>query len=361
MKQKVQAYVELKHINKTFGDFKASDDVSFSIEKGKLIGLLGPSGSGKTTILRILAGLENADSGEIYIDGEQVNKVPASKRGIGFVFQNYALFRYKTVYDNIAFGLKIQKRSKSEIKNRVDEMIELVGLKGLEKRYPKQLSGGQRQRVAFARALATQPHLLLLDEPFAAIDAKVRKELRSWLRELINRVGITSIFVTHDQDEAIEVADEIIVTNKGKIEQIGTPVDVYSNPKTSFMAQFLGEPVLIRNYTFFKGFHDNLGGNMAIIRPEFVTVTKKNEFNPYPITTEDGVVERVSFRGNELEIKVRVRNEVLTAYRQIRQELLNEGEHVDVFLHRMYIVGNDDKDVDIVVNKAIRNAESIVI
>ena len=238
MQDNKKAYVELKHINKTFNDYKASDDVSFSVEKGKLIGLLGPSGSGKTTILRILAGLENADSGEIYIDGKQVNNIPASKREIGFVFQNYALFRYKTVYDNIAFGLKIQKKSRAEIKERVYELIELVGLRGFEKRYPTQLSGGQRQRVAFARALATQPHLLLLDEPFAAIDAKVRKELRSWLRELINRVGITSIFVTHDQDEAIEVADQIIVTNKGRIEQVGTPVEVYGNPKTPFMAQF---------------------------------------------------------------------------------------------------------------------------
>lgn len=223
MAQQAQTYVELRNINKSFGDFKASDQVSFSVEKGKLIGLLGPSGSGKTTILRILAGLESADSGEIYIDGKLVNNIPASKRGIGFVFQSYALFRYQTVFDNIAFGLKIQKVSKSEIKNRVEELIELVGLKGMEKRYPNQLSGGQRQRVAFARALATQPQLLLLDEPFAAIDAKVRQELRGWLRELISTVGITSIFVTHDQDEAIEVADEIIITNRGRIEQIGTP------------------------------------------------------------------------------------------------------------------------------------------
>ena len=218
MAQQAQTYVELRNINKSFGDFKASDQVSFSVEKGKLIGLLGPSGSGKTTILRILAGLESADSGEIYIDGKLVNNIPASKRGIGFVFQSYALFRYQTVFDNIAFGLKIQKVSKSEIKNRVEELIELVGLKGMEKRYPNQLSGGQRQRVAFARALATQPQLLLLDEPFAAIDAKVRQELRGWLRELISTVGITSIFVTHDQDEAIEVADEIIITNRGRIE-----------------------------------------------------------------------------------------------------------------------------------------------
>jgi sulfate transport system ATP-binding protein len=356
-----QAYVELKHINKNFGDYKASDDVSFSVEKGKLIGLLGPSGSGKTTILRILAGLENADSGEIYIDGQQVNNIPASKRGIGFVFQSYALFRYKTVYDNIAFGLKIQKWNKADIKNRVDELIELVGLKGLEKRYPRQLSGGQRQRVAFARALATQPHLLLLDEPFAAIDAKVRKELRSWLRELINQVGITSIFVTHDQEEAIEVADEIIITNKGRIEQIGSPVEVYSDPQTPFVAQFLGEPVTIRDYSKFKGFYKTSGGSNAIIRPEFVTVTRKNEFNPYPVTTEEGVVERVSFRGNALELQVRVHDEILIANRQLGQELVKEGEKVNVFLQRVYLVNDDGEYVITAVNEALRKEESVVI
>ena len=361
MQDNKKAYVELKHINKKFKDFKASDDVSFSVEKGKLIGLLGPSGSGKTTILRILAGLENADSGEIYIDGEQVNNIPASKRGIGFVFQNYALFRYKTVYENIAFGLKIQKKSKAEIKERVYELIELVGLKGFEKRYPTQLSGGQRQRVAFARALAIQPHLLLLDEPFAAIDAKVRKELRLWLRELINRVGITSIFVTHDQDEAIEVADQIIVTNKGRIEQIGTPVEVYSNPKTPFMAQFLGEPVLIKDYISFNGFHGVSDGKTAVIRPEFITVRKKNEFNPYPVTTEDGIVERVSFRGNGLELKIRVHNEVLIANRQIGQELIQEGERVNLFLHKIYLVDDSEGNVEVIVNEAVRNDESVVI
>ena len=361
MGENTKAYVELKHINKTFGNYRASDDVNFTVEKGKLIGLLGPSGSGKTTILRILAGLENADSGEIYIDGKQVNEIPASKRGIGFVFQNYALFRYKTVFDNIAFGLKIQKKSKAEIKSRVDELIELVGLKGLEKRYPKQLSGGQRQRVAFARALATQPQLLLLDEPFAAIDAKVRKELRSWLRELINQVGITSIFVTHDQDEAIEVADEIIVTNKGKIEQIGTPVEVYSNPQTPFVVQFLGEPVTIKDFNQFKGFREKTKGDRAIIRPEFVTVTKKNEFNPYPVTTEEGIVERVAFRGNSLELTIRVHDELLLANRQIGQELIKEGEHVNVFLQRLYLVDDHGQNVAIAVNEALRQDESVVI
>lgn len=219
-------YVELRNINKNYGDFKASDNVNFGIEKGKLIGLLGPSGSGKTTILRMIAGLETPDSGDIVIDGKVVNDVKPSERGIGFVFQSYALFRYMTVYDNIAFGLKVQKADKKYIKERVSELMNLIGLSGLEKRYPSQLSGGQRQRVAFARALAPNPQLLLLDEPFAAIDAKVRQELRSWLKEMIEKLGVTSIFVTHDQEEAIEVADEIIITNKGRIEQIGTPAEV---------------------------------------------------------------------------------------------------------------------------------------
>lgn len=210
-------YIELKNINKSFGDFKASDDVSFGIEKGKLIGLLGPSGSGKTTILRMLAGLEKQDSGDIFIDGKNVNSLPVNERGIGFVFQSYALFPFKTVFDNIAYGLKVQKKDKAYIKERVAFLLELVGLPGLEKRYPDQLSGGQRQRIALARALAPEPEVLLLDEPFAAIDAKVRKELRSWLRETIDKVGITSIFVTHDQDEAVEVADEIIITNNGRV------------------------------------------------------------------------------------------------------------------------------------------------
>ena len=208
-------YVELKNINKIYDRYKASDNVNLGIGKGKLVALLGPSGSGKTTILRMIAGLETPDSGEIVIDGKVVNDISPSKRGIGFVFQNYALFRYMTVFDNIAFGLKIAKMEKKEIKRRVNELMKLVNIKGLEKRYPNQLSGGQRQRVAFARALAPNPEILLLDEPFAAIDAKVRQELRNWLRETIDKVGITRIFVTHDQEEAIEVADEINITNNG--------------------------------------------------------------------------------------------------------------------------------------------------
>ena len=259
-------YIELKNINKSFGDFQASKDVNFAIEKGKLVGLLGPSGSGKTTILRMLAGLEHQDSGDICINGNVVNDLPSSQRGIGFVFQNYALFPYLTVYDNIAYGLKIQKKDKKFIKQRVTELLDLVGLPRLEKRYPDQLSGGQRQRIALARALAPNPEVLLLDEPFAAIDAKVRQELRTWLRETIDKIGITSIFVTHDQDEAIEVADEIIITNEGRVEQMGDPVEIYLHPKTPFVAQFIGKSSIIEDYGKLKGF-DSIGPDTkAIIR-----------------------------------------------------------------------------------------------
>lgn len=232
-------YVEMKQINKTFDGFQASKDVNFGVRKGQLAALLGPSGSGKTTILRMIAGLDAPDTGDIIINGTKVNHLPGSKRGIGFVFQNYALFRYMTVADNIAFGLQVQKKSKKEIKTRVEELLELISMQDLGKRYPHQLSGGQRQRVAFARALAPSPQLLLLDEPFAAIDAKVRRELRGWLREMIGRVGITSIFVTHDQEEAMEVADMVIVMNQGRIEQIGSPEDICGHPETDFVKEFI--------------------------------------------------------------------------------------------------------------------------
>ena len=239
IQENTNEYVQMLHINKSFDDFQASRDVSFGVEKGSLTALLGPSGSGKTTLLRMIAGLNHQDSGDIIINGRNVNKVAASKRGIGFVFQNYALFRYMTVADNIAFGLEVQKKSKKEIDARVKELLEVVSLEGLEKRHPHQLSGGQRQRVAFARAIATNPDVLLLDEPFAAIDAKVRRELRVWLRDMIRKMQITSIFVTHDQEEAMEVADRIIIINEGRIEQIGTPEEIRNSPQTEFVKDFI--------------------------------------------------------------------------------------------------------------------------
>lgn len=350
-------YVELKNINKTFGSYKASDEVNFGIEKGKLIGLLGPSGSGKTTILRMIAGLEQPDSGQIIIDGNVVNDIAPSARGIGFVFQNYALFRYMTVYDNIAFGLKVKKVDNEKIRERVSELISLTGLSGLEKRYPSQLSGGQRQRVAFARALAPNPHLLLLDEPFAAIDAKIRQELRSWLKEMIGKLGITSIFVTHDQEEAIEVADEIIITNQGRIEQKGTPLEVYQNPQTAFTASFFGQTSIV-DYRKLHYFENIEGTKKAIVRPEFVRVTKKNEVQIYKSSAMEGIVERVSFRGNNLELKVRLGDIVLTAKRGLEEAPVVEGEIVDVFVYKVFVI--KENQVFLVENSSIRE-ESLVI
>lgn len=346
-------YVELKNINKTYGSYQASRNVNFGIEKGKLIGLLGPSGSGKTTILRMIAGLETPDSGEVIIDGKVVNDVPASQRGIGFVFQNYALFRYMTVYDNVAFGLKVQKADKKKIDTRVRELIKLVGLEGLEKRYPSQLSGGQRQRVAFARALAPNPQVLLLDEPFAAIDAKIRQELRSWLKEMIGKLGITSIFVTHDQDEAIEVADEIIITNAGRIEQKGTPIGVYRNPETAFTAAFFGHPSVLKNADDFHTFAQAEGADKIIVRPEFVKISKLDEVEKFKTSVSRGVVERVSFRGDNLELQVRVNNSAVTARRSLEKADIREGETVNVFLYRIFALRGDS--VQLIENETVRD------
>lgn len=352
-------YVELKNIHKSFGSFKASNDVNIGIEKGKLIGLLGPSGSGKTTILRMLAGLEQPDSGDIYIDGVRVNDLPASKRGIGFVFQNYALFRYMTVYDNIAFGLEVQKKSKKECKDRVYELMNLIGLEGMEKRFPHQLSGGQRQRVAFARALAPNPGLLLLDEPFAAIDAKVRQELRSWLKDTINKVGITSIFVTHDQDEAIEVADEIIITNKGRIEQKGSPLDIYRNPSSLFVAQFVGQSTILEGYEKLKGFENVEHSAKAVIRPEFIRVTKKEELVQYPNSIEEGIVEQIHFRGSYLEVKINVKGLLLTATRSLEKEPFTIGEKVNVLVYRLFVYG--ENNTYLLENSAIEDKNPVFI
>lgn len=232
--------VELKSISKQFGSAVALDDINFSVADGELVALLGPSGSGKTTVLRLLAGLETPDTGSLLINGSVVNGVPAPQRNVGFVFQNYALFKTMTVFKNIAFGLKIKKWDAPRIQARVTELMKLFELQGLESRYPHQLSGGQRQRVAMARALAAQSAVLLLDEPFAAVDAQIRQELRQWLVRLHQELKLTTIFVTHDQEEAMEVADRIIIFSKGRLEQIGSPREVYEEPKNEFVARFIG-------------------------------------------------------------------------------------------------------------------------
>lgn len=233
--------IRVEHLNKRFGNFVAVDDVSFEVESGSLVALLGPSGSGKSTILRILAGLEQPDAGHVWFDGKEATNVHARSRAIGFVFQHYALFRHLTVAQNVAFGLDVRGVDRKVSKERVAELLELVGLGGLGERYPSQLSGGQRQRVALARALAPAPRLLLLDEPFGAVDAKVREELRQWLRRLHDEVGVTSIFVTHDQDEAFSVSDQVLVIHRGRLEQIGSPREILDEPATEFVARFVGE------------------------------------------------------------------------------------------------------------------------
>ncbi len=235
-----QVSIELKNISKRFGRTVALDDVSFSVGDGELVALLGPSGGGKTTVLRLIAGLDIPDGGSILIGGEPVNHLPAARRNIGFVFQNYALFKNMTVFKNIAFGLKIKKWDAARIQARVTELINRLELEKLEKRYPHELSGGQRQRVAIARALAAQSAVLLLDEPFGAVDAQIRQELRQWLVRLHQELKLTTIFVTHDQEEAMEVADRIVIFSKGRLEQIGTPRQVYEEPKNEFVARFVG-------------------------------------------------------------------------------------------------------------------------
>src|SRR4051794_1685009 len=232
--------ISVEHVGKRFGDFVALDDVSLDVPEGCLTALLGPSGSGKSTLLRVIAGLEEPDTGRVEILGEDATRLAPQKRGVGFVFHHYAAFKHMTVEKNVAFGLSIRKRPKDEVKRRVAELLELVHLEGFAHRYPGQLSGGQRQRMALARALAVEPKVLLLDEPFGALDARVRKDLRQWLRRLHDEVHVTTIFVTHDQEEAMEVAQQIVVMNDGAIEQVGAPRDLYEDPSNEFVMSFVG-------------------------------------------------------------------------------------------------------------------------
>jgi len=232
--------ITVVEVSKKFGEFVALDDVSVAIPEGSLTALLGPSGSGKSTLLRVIAGLEEPDGGQVLLGDDDVTRQPARARGIGMVFQHYAAFKHMTVWENVAFGLKVRKRPKPEIEHRVHELLGLVQLEGLAKRFPAQLSGGQRQRMALARALAVDPEVLLLDEPFGALDARVRKELRAWLRRLHDEVHVTTIIVTHDQEEAMEVAGQIVVINHGRVEQVGTPRELYDSPANEFVMSFVG-------------------------------------------------------------------------------------------------------------------------
>ncbi|MFC4603167.1 sulfate/molybdate ABC transporter ATP-binding protein [Rhodococcus kronopolitis] len=283
--------------NKNFGDFAALDNLSLDIPSGSLTALLGPSGSGKSTLLRSIAGLENPDSGTITIAGKDVTGVPPQKRDIGFVFQHYAAFKHMTVRDNVAFGLKIRKRPKNEITKKVNDLLEIVGLDGFQHRYPAQLSGGQRQRMALARALAVDPQVLLLDEPFGALDAKVREDLRTWLRRLHDEVHVTTVLVTHDQAEALDVADRIAVLNKGRIEQVGTPRDLYDRPANNFVMSFLG-PVAKLNGQLVRPHDIRVGRD-----PSMAVAQKAGTAESAGVTR--ATVERVVHLGFEVRVDLR--------------------------------------------------------
>jgi sulfate/thiosulfate transport system ATP-binding protein len=282
--------IVVENISKQFGDFQALDGVSIEVKTGSLVALLGPSGSGKSTLLRMIAGLETPDQGRILLTGEDATFQEVRDRGIGFVFQHYALFKHMTVRKNIGFGLEIRKVEKNIVKAKVDELLDLVQLKGLGDRYPSQLSGGQRQRVALARALAVEPKVLLLDEPFGALDAKVRKELRVWLRRLHDEVHVTSVFVTHDQEEAMEVSDEIVIMNHGKVEQVGTPAEVYDRPATPFVMSFIG-PVNIVSH---NGNH-----NPVFIRPQDILIKLEPEADTLPAR-----INRLIHLGWEVQVEL---------------------------------------------------------
>jgi len=274
--------IEIRHLTKRFGAYTAVDDVSLEVEAGSLTALLGPSGSGKSTLLRLVAGLEWPDAGEVILSGEDATGLAPQKRNVGFVFQHYAAFKHLTVRGNVAFGLEIRRRPKREIRARVDELLQLVQLQAFADRYPAQLSGGQRQRMALARALAAEPRVLLLDEPFGALDARVRAELRDWLRRLHEEVHVTTVFVTHDQEEAMEVADRVAVLNHGRLEQVGTPVELYDEPASEFVMRFVGDAHV-------------LGG--ALVRPHDIALEYRRREGSVEVE-----VERITVLGADARV-----------------------------------------------------------
>jgi len=355
--------IEISHVTKNFESFQALQDIDLKINTGELVALLGPSGSGKTTLLRIIAGLETADTGSIIFDGEDNTEKSTQDRKVGFVFQHYALFKHMTVFDNIAFGLKVRpsklRPSNEAIKQKVGELLALVKMEELAKRYPTQLSGGQRQRIALARALAVEPKVLLLDEPFGALDAKVRKELRRWLRKLHNEYPITSLFVTHDQEEALDVADRIVILNRGKIEQVGTPEEVYDNPVNPFVYHFLG------NVNLFHGRVHNgkveLGSLkldmpehavtankdiVSYIRPHDIDISTKDEgkgFIPAEILFIRAVGPNVNLELKRLDIKdfieAEIRKEVYQKLAlKVKQKVYLKPRDYKVFIPEDYVI-----------------------
>ncbi|MBK8755441.1 MAG: sulfate ABC transporter ATP-binding protein [Candidatus Competibacteraceae bacterium] len=359
--------IHVENIAKRFGRFVALDHVTLDFPTGELVGLLGPSGCGKTTLLRIIAGLESADSGQVFLEGEDASAAHVRERQVGFVFQHYALFRHMTVFDNVAFGLRVKPRGQrpaaDKIRQRVSELLDLVQLSALAHRYPTQLSGGQRQRIALARALAVEPHVLLLDEPFGALDAKVRKELRRWLRTLHDALHITSIFVTHDQEEALEVSDRVVVMNQGRVEQIGTPAQVYEHPATPFVYGFLGAVNLFHGRV--QGQHLHMGADrlqvghhgfetgaetLGFVRPhELDIVTDLSERSGIEARVERvlalGATARVELSGAGLD--ARHRYEVELSRERVAALKLDAGQRVRLQPARIRLFAPDGPRVEL--------------
>ena len=340
--------IEVRNVSKRFGTFTALDDVSLEIPDGSLTAVLGPSGSGKSTLLRIVAGLERPDSGEIRLSGEDATRLAPQRRNVGFVFQHYAAFKHMTVRDNVGFALSIRKRPKAEIRERVDELLELVQLSGFADRYPSQLSGGQRQRMALARALAAKPRVLLLDEPFGALDARVRAELRDWLRRLHEEVHVTTVFVTHDQEEAMEVADRVAVFDHGRLEQVGAPAELYDNPASEFVLRFVGDAV-------------RLGSQL--VRPHEIVVRRWPSDGAVEVEVERIAVLGADVRvdladGNGERFAARLRREQLEDLELARGEIVWAG--VDPLLVRhaeadelFRSLGSDLDTVDVGATRAV--------
>ncbi|MGZ8262307.1 MAG: sulfate/molybdate ABC transporter ATP-binding protein [Methylotenera sp.] len=357
--------IEVRNIRKNFGSFSALNDVSLDVPTGELVALLGPSGCGKTTLLRIIAGLESPDSGSIHFHGADATERQVREREVGFVFQHYALFRHMTVFENVAFGLRVRPKqtrpSDAEIKKRVHALLELVQLDWLADRYPPQLSGGQRQRIALARALAVEPKVLLLDEPFGALDAKVRKELRRWLRRLHDELHITSIFVTHDQEEALEVSDRVVVLNKGKIEQIGTPQDVYDHPASPFVYEFLGNVNQFKSHVHqgeakidgiglkLDGHHETQNSPaMAYVRPHDIEIyNERNGDNP----GFEAVVSYIHAIGPLVRLELQRADQTELIEAELTQERFRElnliqGDHVFIYPRNVRVFLDEQHNID---------------
>jgi sulfate transport system ATP-binding protein len=343
--------IELRNVTKQFGGVTAVKDVTFSVKDGELVALLGPSGGGKTTVLRMIAGLEKPTDGDIFIRGQRVNDVSVQKRNIGFVFQSYALFKTMSVLDNIAFGLKVKKWRRKDRRNRVAELLQLLDLDGLEKRFPHQLSGGQRQRVAIARALAPKPSVLLLDEPFGAVDAKIRQELREWLVRLHNDLNVTTLFVTHDQEEAMEVSNRIVIFSRGHLEQIGSPREVYEEPRNEFVARFIGVlNVLELEVRDGVGRYGELefpangrpdGSKMRIgFRPFSVRISRDLNLFPYRAT-----ITHTFFLGVMLRVELETPSGVTIRARMAKEEYaqlgLADGMSVSMAIRAYRVLGSE--------------------